>query len=63
MTITLRNLPISGGKIKLLDKKCKEVWRGYLLDIPEEYKNKRIDRLQAELENYAREILVIVLDL
>ena len=58
----LNELPISGGKIKLLNKKCEELWRGYLLDIPEEYKNIEVNRLQAEIESWNREILVIVLD-
>lgn len=59
--IKLYDLPIAGGKVKLLNMRCNELWKGYSIDIPEEYKNEEIDRLQAEIESYNREILVIVL--
>lgn len=58
----LSELPISGGKIKLLDKRCAELWKGHLMDIPEKYSNSKVKSLQAEIESWNREILVIVLD-
>ena len=59
----LNELPISGGKIKLLNKKCEELWKGHLMDIPKEFSNSKVKSLQAEIESWNREILVIVLDM
>lgn len=59
--MNLKDLPISGGKLKLLNKKCEELWKGYLQDIPEGYMCVKVEALQAEIESWNREILVIVL--
>ena len=60
--LTLSVLPIT-GKIKLVSKHWKELWKGYPQDLPEEYKNAVVNNMQAELENWNREILVIELDI
>lgn len=58
----LHELPIT-GKIKLIDKHWRELWKGFPQDLSEEYKSAIVNGLQAELENWNREILVIELDI
>lgn len=60
--LTLGVLPIT-GKIKLINKYWKELWKGYPQDLPGEYKTCVVNGMQAELENWNREILVIELDI
>ena len=60
--LTLGVLPIT-GKIKLVNKHWRELWKGYPQWLPEEYKNAVVNNMQAELENWNREILVIELDI
>lgn len=62
MNIKLRDLPIT-GKIKLIDTHWRELWKGFPQDLSEEYKDIKVNGLQAELENWNREILVIELDI
>ena len=62
--MNLKDLPISGGsKIKLVNKRCIELWKGYMVDMLSEFLNKEVVSLQPELESYNREILVIKLDI